>query len=63
MIFSTSTDITRVIEQSEMKVVNIDYCEKNEDLIFFSFFCYFKGIQSRRHTFTFVHKMFMLCTI
>ena len=31
MIFSTSTDITRVIEQSEMKVVNIDYCEKNED--------------------------------
>ena len=38
MIFSTSTDITRVIEQSEMKVVNIDYCEKNEDLIFFSFF-------------------------
>lgn len=35
MIFSTSADITRVIEQSEMKVVNIDYCEKNEDIIFF----------------------------
>ena len=41
MIFSTSTDITRVIGKSEMKVVNIDYCEKNEDLIFFSFFLLF----------------------